>query len=226
MTKNHLKRMTSPKTWPISRKETVFVVRPQPSGHPMEHSIPVSILLKDVLGYAGTTRAVRFILNTQEVLVNGRRVRRPEFSAGLMDVVAFPAAKASFRILINERNKLYTVPIAGDEAKLIPSKVTTKTALPKGKVQLGFHNGRALLAGKEQKVGDTLLLTLENKVHAHYPLAKGAFVLVTGGKHVGTAGVVEKVEGSKIFLAGEPAVESTKKHAFVLGNGASAIKLK
>jgi small subunit ribosomal protein S4e len=228
MVKRHLKRMDSPKSWPITRKETVFVVRPRPSGHKMGQSLPVSILLKDVLGYASTTRAVRFLLTTQEVLVNGRRVRRPEDTAGLMDVVTFPSTKTSFRILIDQRNKLSAVPIAGEETKLIPSKVTSKRLQPGGRLQLGFHNGRTLITDeKGYKVGDTLLLTLENRSHAHFPLAKGSFAIITGGKHVGTAGVVEKVEGSKVFLAAEGIViETAKGHAFVLGHEKPAIKLR
>lgn len=227
MTKNHLKRINAPKTWPIARKETVFIVRPQPSGHSMAASLPISLLLKEVLGIANTTRAVRFILNTQEVLVNGRRVRRPEASAGLMDVVSFPAAKTSFRILINDRNKLFALPIAGDEAKFVPSRVTSKRLQKGKKLQVGCHNGSAVLYDKACKVGDTLLLTFESKVHAHYALAQGAFVLVTSGKHVGKAGTVERIaDGTVAIKAPEGTVETLAKHAFVLGSGASTIKLK
>jgi small subunit ribosomal protein S4e len=228
MVKRHLKRMDSPKSWPITRKETVFVIRPRPGGHKMGQSLPLSILLRDVLGYASTTRAVRFLLTTQEVLVNGRRVRKPEDTAGLMDVVTFPSTKTSFRILIDQRNKLFTLPIAGEEAKLIPSKVTSKRLQPGGKLQLGFHNGRTLITDeKGYKAGDTLLLTMENKSHAHFPLAKGTFALITGGKHVGATGIVEKTEGSKVLLAAEGAIiETTKEHTFSLGHEKPAIKLK
>jgi small subunit ribosomal protein S4e len=227
MSKNHLKRIMAPKTWPIERKATVFVTRPQPGAHPMAASMPFTILLKDLLGVTHTSRGVRFILNTQEVLVNGKRVRRPDASAGLFDVVTFPTIKTSHRILINTLNKLYAVPIAGKDATLIPCKITSKSMLPGKLLQLGFHNGRTLrVKDATYMVGGTVLLSLENKEEAYYPLEVGVFALLTGGKHVGHSGIVNSVTGSKVVVkADDASYETLKKHIFVLGKGKPAIKL-
>lgn len=227
MAKNHLKRINAPKTWPLARKATVFTMRPLPGGHPMEMSMPLNILLRDELQMAETTRDVRMILNTQEVLVNGKRRYKPGAIAGLFDLVSFPALKTTFRIMINDWNQLYTLPVGGEEAGLIPSKVTSKQLLRGGKLQFGFHNGITLLSTmNEVKVGDTLLLTIERKVKAHYPLEKGAFVFITGGKHVGHAGTIEKIENGDITVKSEKSTFTTiKKYTFVLGKEKSAIKI-
>ncbi len=227
MVKNHLKRITAPKTWPIPKRETVFIVRPQTGAHSMATGMPISILLKDVLGLARITRGVRFLLNTQEVLVNGKRVKRPETMIGLMDVVAFPALKASYRILIDKRNTLHAVPIAGEEATLVPLKVVTKTLLPGGRLQLGLHNGWTIIVPKgAEKVGSTVLATFDKKVKHHYPLAEGAFVLVTGGRHVGTTGTLAALTDAKAAVkAAEGEIETITKHLFVLGAQKPAIKL-
>ncbi len=228
MTKNHLKRMSAPKTWPIERKGSVFVTRPRPGPHGLDRSVPLSTLLIDVLGVARTARGVRTILNTQEVLVNGKRRRRPEDTAGLMDIVSFPATKASYRITINRLNKLQAVPVAGDDARLLACKVTSKTLLKGGALQVGFHNGRTVRAAKDgYAVGATVLLAADGKEQARFPLEKGAFALITRGRHVGAAGTVERLEDGKAFLKdGGNVLETRKEHVFVLGKGKPAVKIE
>ncbi|MBR9692413.1 hypothetical protein GOV07_00600, partial [Candidatus Woesearchaeota archaeon] len=223
----HLKRINAPKTWPITRKETVYTMRPRPSGHVMAAGITLNTLLKDELQMARTARGVRTILNTEEVLLNGKKQRRPDALAGLFDVVTFPAIKTSFRILINTKNTLYALPITGAETSIVPSKVTSKTLLAKGKQQIGFHNGLTLINKEKVAVGDTVLLSVENKIEKVVPFSKGAFIIVTAGKHVGTTGTVEKVENGTITVKGPDGEFTTKKAgAFVLGTGKSAIKIE
>lgn len=228
MTKNHLKTVTAPKTWPVLRKASRFIIRPRSGGHRMDASLPLTVVIRDILGMARMSRGVRFILNSQEVLVNGVKQRRPEATIGLMDVLSFPAIKTSFRLLINDLNKLHVVPIAGKEASLIPSRVTSKTRLAGGRLQLGFHNGRTLLVEKDEcKVGATVMLTLENTVDSILPFEKGAFVFITGGSHVGVAGVVDSFEEKRIIVkTADGTVQTLAKYAFVVGKGSSAIKLK
>ena len=226
MAKNHLKRLDAPKTWPIPRKETVYVMRPRPSGQRMDRGLPLNLILKDELEMARTARGVRAILNTQEVLLNGKKQARPEALAGLFDVVTFPTLKTSFRILINEKNTLYALPITGKEATLIPSKVTSKTLTKKG-MQLGFHNGRVLLTKEKAKTGDTVMLGVDNKIDSVLPFAKGAYALIMGGKHVGKAGTLEKVENGIVTVKAKDGEFTTKKEqAFVVGTGKAAIKIE
>jgi len=227
MTKNHLKRINAPKTWPISRKETTFTLRPNPGGHAMTQSMPLSILFRDALGIARTMRSIKTLLNTQEVLVNGKRRMRPEDTAGLMDVVSFPAIKTSYRILIDRRNTLKAVPVAGDEAGLIPSKVTSKTKVRGGKLQIGCHNGRTLLMEKGAPViGSTLMLTPDNKTKEVFPLEKGASVLITGGKHVGQHGTLKALEnGSATIKLADGEIMTGTEFVFVIGKAKPAIKV-
>ena len=226
MVKNHLKRINAPKTWPITRKATTYTLRPNPGGHTMDKSMPLSLILRDEIKIAGTMRSIKTLLNTQDVLVNGKRRRRPEDTAGLMDVITIPALKTSYRIIITTRNKLKAIPIAGDEAKLVPSKVTSKTALTGGKLQLGCHNGRTVIVDKsDYKVGGTVMLGFDNTIKNHYPLATGAPVLVTSGKHVGKQGSIKEVNnGTAIVKAGEETFDTNKEFLFVLGKDKPAVK--
>lgn len=228
MSQNHLKRMNAPKTWPIERKATVFIARPKPGPHSMATSMPLGILLNDVLGLARSARGVRFILNTQEVLVNGTKQRRTDASAGLFDVVSFPATKTSYRIVLNRLNRLAAIPVASKDAGIVPCRIISKTLLPSKTLQLGFHNGRTLLVQKDRyKVGGTVMLGLDGKEQAYFPLEQGAFVAVTGGKHVGKHGILERLSsGEAAVKTPEGEIETRVGHLFVLGKGTSEIKIE
>ena len=59
MGKDHLKRLAAPKTWGITRKNTKFITKPVPGPHGMQAGMPLSVLIKEILNYAGTTREVK-----------------------------------------------------------------------------------------------------------------------------------------------------------------------
>ncbi len=227
MAKNHLKRITAPKTWPISRKSSVFITKPRPGPHPAAQAVTLNILCKEMLGFARTLRGVKFILTTKEVLVNGRRRRKPGDVAGLFDVVTFPEAKSSYRITITQQGKLGAIPVAGKEASLVPCRIRSKRLLRGGKLQLGFHNGIMRIVEKgEYGVGDTVLLTLAGEETAHFPLRKGSFVIITSGQHVGVTGVLAGLADGRVTVE-SPAgkVETVKEHVFVIGEKKPAIKV-
>ena len=63
MASNHLKRLAMPRSWPLPRKTTIWVTRPLPGAHGLERCMPLTIVIRDVLGYARSAREVRRILN-------------------------------------------------------------------------------------------------------------------------------------------------------------------
>lgn len=224
--KSHLKRTTAPRTWPIPRKGTVFVKRPDPSGHPLRFGMPMSIFLREAVGLATSMREVRLILSSKEILVNGLRVRRPDAVVGLMDVVTIPERKTSYRVTINNRERLIAIPIAGKETTLIPSKIISKQVLSGGVIQMGFHNGQTRrVQDAKRAVGGTLLLTTEKKEDEYFPLEKGAAVLIIAGRHVGRVGVVDSIEKGVTISIDKESVRTTKPNLFVVGNGKPAVKV-
>jgi len=52
----HLKRLTIPKTWKISKKESKWAVKPSPGKHPISKAIPLGIVIRDMLHYADTMK--------------------------------------------------------------------------------------------------------------------------------------------------------------------------
>lgn len=227
MAKNHLKSIRVPKTWPSQRKTKKFVTRPNPGGHKMADSVPLSLLFTDMIGVAHSARGVRFILTNETALVNGNRKYRPDASIGLFDIITFPSTKTTYRVLINKLGKLIAVPVSGKDAKTVLSKITSKTLLPKKKVQLGMHNGRTLIVKKDNyKVGDTILLE-DNKESDHISFDKGAIGFLIAGSHVGEQGTIEKIALNHITIkVGDTKVVTAKKNVVVIGKDKSAIKIE
>ena len=62
MVKRHLKRLNAPKSWDILRKQLKFIVRANPGPHNKKTSVALGVLIRDVLGYAKTSKEVKFML--------------------------------------------------------------------------------------------------------------------------------------------------------------------
>ena len=52
MSSSHMKRLTMPRSWPLTRKTDIWVQKPNPGGHSDEMCMPLGVILRDVLGLA------------------------------------------------------------------------------------------------------------------------------------------------------------------------------
>ena len=59
----HQKRVAAPKNWRVSRKSNKWVVNPRPGPHSKDSSIPLLLVVRDLLKLADNTREVKIILN-------------------------------------------------------------------------------------------------------------------------------------------------------------------
>lgn len=228
--KNHLKRLAIPKTWHLKRKETKWITRPKPGAHPISMGMSLSVFMRKLAKVAKTSKEVKNVLNTKEVLVDGAKRKDPRMPVGLMDSISFPQINEHYRVLLDFKGRLTAVSMSGEDAKTKLSRVESKTLQKKGKVQLNMSDGRSLLIDKDEyKVGDSLLLNLpDQKIKSHFKLEKGAQVFLIGGKHAGALGSVEDISGQKIIFKGKSSdsYETAKKYAFVVGKDKPMIKLE
>src|SRR3989338_4879108 len=118
MVKRHLKRIAAPRRWHIQRKANVFITRPNPGAHSLELGLSLNTMLKDLIKVARTTREVKGILNTKEVLVDGKRRKDVHHLVGFMDVIEIPQTNQAFRISFDGHGRLVAVKIDPKEAKL------------------------------------------------------------------------------------------------------------
>src|SRR3989338_5637800 len=118
MGKNHTKRISAPRTWDTDRKATKFVTKQSPWQHPKMLSYPINVLLKEIIGYAATTRESKKLLNLNEVKIDGKRRRDFRFPVGIFDTIQFSDTGKNFRVMINNKGKLGLVEIGKEEASM------------------------------------------------------------------------------------------------------------
>lgn len=231
MVKNHLKSLNTPKTWNVSRKENTFVTRPSPGAHNLMLGFSLNHLMKNELGLTKTTKETKQVLFNKDCLVNGIEAKDVHLSVGFMDVISFPKIKKNYRITINKLGKLEAIEIADKDAKFKLSKVTNKTKLKGGKTQINTLDAKNILVDKDEyKTSSSLLLELPGfKISKTFELEKGSFVILTGGRHIGSLGIIESVEGNSVIFknnSNDEQYETLKEFVFVLGKGKSEITVE
>jgi small subunit ribosomal protein S4e len=229
MVKNHLKRLNAPRTWKIKRKGIKFIVKPNPGPHSMSEGVPLTVIIRDILGYAKTTREVKRILSENNVLIDGIRRKDHRFVTGFMDTITFTETKEYFRVVINKKGNIILIKIDEKDASIKPCKIIGKTKI-KGKTQLNLFDGKNILVEKEEyKTGDSLVLAVpKQEIKSYLKLDKGSLVYLTSGSHIGEIGTIEGIMGNKIKYKTPKGdvFETLKKYAFVIGKDKSIIKLE
>jgi len=226
----HLKRYFAPKTWKAKKKGLVYITKPSPGTHKIRMSLPLNVVLRDILNYANTNREVKFMLNKKTIKVDGIRRKDYRFPVGLFDVLSLKDTDEHFRVILDEKGKIDLIKIGKDESTLKPSKITGKTTI-KGKTQLNLYDGKnVIVSDNNYKVGDTALVNFsEKKFHIKdlVKLDKNSLIYLTGGKHIGKIGKIQDIIGKRIVYKTDKGdvVETLKKYAFPIGKDKPMITL-
>jgi small subunit ribosomal protein S4e len=204
-----LKRKPAPKFWPIHRKEFFWVVRPSPGPHSLKNCLPLTIVLRDILGFAKTRKEAKTIVSQGKVYVDGKVRREDDFPVGLMDVISISDIDKHFRI-VPSRKGLILHPISKEESNFKLCRIENKKVVENGHVQLNLHDGSNILVKvadpkKPQedtyKALDTVKISLpEVQILKQVKMKKNDFAIITSGKNIGKHGKIieiEKKEGKK-----------------------------
>lgn len=230
MAKRHLKRIATPKSWPVKRKGITFVTRPHPSGHAMELHLPITVILRDLLLLAERKREVTRILEHQGVFVNGKKIVDKKAGVGFMDILSIPAAEVYGRMSVDKKGRLAIIKINEKEANTRLSQVKGKTILEKGKVQLNLLGGMSMLLPQNAyHIGDTIIFDLkEKKIKECYPLVKGNSIMLIAGKHIGEQGVIVDISGKYLIYKNNDgtAIQTLKSYAFVVGKEKAVVTIQ
>ncbi|MBQ71222.1 MAG: 30S ribosomal protein S4e [Euryarchaeota archaeon] len=193
MSSNHLKRLAMPRTWPLPRKTSIWVTRPTPGAHSLEHCMPVSLVIRDVLRLAKTTREVRFILHNELAKIDGRVVKDTRRGVGLMDVLSL--GDVHYRCVMDHNGRLRYRNISADDAGWKICRIEGKTTIKGGQTQLNLHDGRNIIVDDptEYNTGDSLKLGLpDQKIIEHIRFGEGTRCYLIGGGHVGSTADVKE----------------------------------
>ena len=224
----HLKKLHAPWQWRISRKEKKYVIRPFPAGHKRELSLPILVVMRDLLHYVNNARELRNVFRQNGVLVDGKNLKDTHSSVGLFDVLHLPKINAYYRLLLDGNGRLHLFPIDGKENGVKICKVIGKHKIKGGKTQIVLHDGRTFVGSDEISVGDSVVLQLaDKKVTQTLQLKKGAYVYLIGGKHSGNYGVLRDVAERNVIFEDfkKNKVETLKKYIVVVGEGKPLLKL-
>lgn len=228
---NEMKRLIAPRSWPVKRKTAHWIAKPSPGAHALEGSIPVTVVLRDMLQVCTTAAEVRAVIFEKGVLVDGKVVNNHKQGIGLMDVVSLPKAGATYRMVLDRRGKLQLAKIPAEKAAWKLCRIENKTIVSGGKVQLNLHDGRNVLVEKDSyKTGDVLKIEVPSqKVLEHYSLDKGALTLITSGSHVGETAVVDEYVitrlASENLVKFKDGTSTVKNNVFVIGTKTPEIEL-
>jgi small subunit ribosomal protein S4e len=224
MTK-HQKRLSAPNSWPVSRKTETFTIKADAGPHG-DDGVPLTIVLRDVLGYADSRKEVKYAIEREAVLINGQPARDEARPVGMFDILAFPERGEFYRVFPDEGGRLALTPVDEDSAGSKLGKIEGKRQVDGGHTQLNLHDGMNLVVedASDYSVGDSLVVDNDDgSVVAHFPYEEGALVTAVRGSHAGEIGVVETIDvtpgsGSNnvVFEAGEDRLETVEEYVVVI----------
>ena len=197
-----LKRQMSPLFWGIGRKSKRFAITVRPGSHPKNSSFPTAILLRDVLNVVTTLREAKSVIYGGKINVDGVIRKSLHHSIGLMDVVELQGVSDVYRLVPTPGHILQPIKIEADEKSKKIVKVTSKTTIKGKKTQLGFHDGRTIIAENNVNVGDSCLIQIPGQeILDVIKLEKDSLVLVTRGVNTGKIGRINNITEATFTLS-------------------------
>lgn len=223
----HIKRLAAPVAWRLRRKQRTFTSKPSPGPQKYERALTITIVLRDILQVARTTRECKKLLQQGSVLMNGKARKDHRFAVGLFDIIDLPLVNERYMILYDKTGRLTAQKVSKEAAACKAVKIIGKTMLPGKKIQLNLFDGGNILVQKDEYiVGDTLMLAATNEVEKHLKFERGATIYLIGGKHKGKVGTLEEIkpmEGIQpdriIFKTKEKTIETLRDYAYVIEKG-------
>ncbi len=203
----HLKRNKVPKKWPVKRKGSKYVVRPN---HNLRKGIPVLIILRDILELVENKKEVKTLINLGKIKVNNKEIKSEKHPLILFDILSLK--DRDFRLVLS--GKKYKIE-EGRGEKI--SKVIGKKILKGRRLQVNLSDGRNYFTKKKIKTGDSVVIDIkENKISKILPLKESCKVLFISGRHMGEEGEVTKIEGKILVKVNGESIESKIESLIVI----------
>ena len=188
----HLKRQKSPKKWPIPRKETVYIVRPDSN---LGKGLPILIILREILKIVQNRKEAKKAIHFRNILINNKPVIDEKQSASLFDTITMIPSKKYFRLELSEKGKFQVKEISEADALRKIAKIISKKILKGKKTQLNLSDGQNFLSNLTCNINDSVLISFKDKkIEKCLPLREKANIMIFDGKHAGSIGTVVKID--------------------------------
>ena len=184
-----LKRLNVP--WATQKKSFKFITAPRGS-HPKDFSIPLLVIVRDVLKIAENAKEARHIIKSRKVTVDGKICRDIRRGIGLLDVVGV----GGLFYRLSKKKKMILIEVNSSESNLKICKIKSKNVLKSGKIQLNLHDGKNIILNENKySTNDSLLIELPSlKVNEHLEFKEGSLVMITSPAHGGEIATIDKIE--------------------------------
>jgi small subunit ribosomal protein S4e len=227
--RKHLKRLTAPKHWMLSKVGGIWATKPGTGPHKTRECVPLNVILRNKLKLALNSREAKLIILAKEgnVAIDGKIRKDIKYPVGFMDVLTLVKSKTSYRMLYDCKGKFGLNKISQSEAEFKLCKVKARSMGPKGIPYIVTHDGRTVrFPDPAIKTNDTVRVNLTNgEITDSYKFEKGAHVMINGGNNIGRMGVLtrtEKHDGSYdiIYVKDANGEEFSTRltNVFVIGN--------
>jgi len=196
-----LKRQMAPQFWGIGRKDKRFVITIKPGPHKKSHAVPIAVFLRDMLKIVTSLREAKSAIYSGNVKIDGVVRKSLHHAIGLMDVIELENVSDVYRLVPTEEKLLKPIKIKESEKSKKLVRVVSKTTISKGRLQIGFHDGRSIISESKVNVGDACLIQIPDvKILETIKLEEGSQGLVTRGNNAGQIGKIETIEEGTFIL--------------------------
>lgn len=240
----HLKRLAAPFFYPVSVKEYKWIVKPSPGPHPINASLPLLVVLRDLLKIVDTAREGRRIISEGKILVDGKVRKDYKYPIGFFDVISIPEIGEHYRVIPRPTKFIDLIKIPEEEAGIKPLRIENKTTVKGGHIQLNLFGGYNILvktedpskkpSGDVYKTFDTVIVSLKDmRIIDHIPLQEGSLATLIGGRNIGRLGIIRGIIRGMRHYRTLVSLEDHDKHLFqtilsyvyIIGRDKPVIKL-
>ena len=197
------KRLNTPKYLRIKRKHGTFFINPSPGPHPKRFNLPLLHVVRDLLEIVDNFREAKKLIGLGYFKVDGKIIRDKAYPVGLMDVLSIEKINKHYRILPDSHYGLKLFEITEEESSFKLCRITQKTTLKGGHIQLNLHDGRNIVIQvkdpknpKEDnyKRMDVLKISIpEQEILKVLRFKEGNLAIIMSGKNIGQVGNITKI---------------------------------
>lgn len=187
----YIKRHNVGKFWPVTRKGTKYLAV---SRHNKKDSIPIIVVMRDILKLVRNKKELKKIISEKQVLVNNREVRDDNFPICLFDIISLPTLKKNYCSVFSPNKKIEFKEIEDKKSDRKVFKVINKKKIKGDKIQVNLTHGRNLITNEKLDIDDCIVFNFKkNKVEKIIKMKIGVRVYVVNGKHMGTTGKIDGI---------------------------------
>lgn len=232
MSKHSKRYVAHTEKWGIPTKQDFWAPKAKPGPHKAKDSVPLVVLVRDILQYAESSREAAAIIGEKKILVDGKKVKDKNIPVGFMDVVSIPSLDEHYRVLFDQRGKVRLGPVAENMENWKLCRIEDKSVINGGKIQLNLHDGRNLLVedGSKYNTKDVLKIEIPSqKIIESYEFEERNMALITGGKHIGELATIKEYEvirgPQKNIVHFDNDISTTEDYVFIIGKEKPIIKI-